>query len=467
MRQLSRLVTVFAVPLAVIWTFGSTITASAAAARTPSILHVGQIDRQDVATQDGCENDTLVEPDIAVSPFNADIAVAVAHDCRFSNGGAVDISYAWTHDGGAHWHHAPLPQLTKAVGGPWDRASDPVAAFGADGSVFIAALVFDATTCPTGVTVSRSTDGGATFAAPVTVQKSLTCAYSDDKDWLTVDTQPTSPFYGRLYVFWTPFISNSQGRTIGVPQVVRWSDDSGATWSSTHLVTGKFGSTQNSQPMIQPDGRITDVYLRYSSSGGASGMSLYARTSHDGGATWSQPFLIAHDIGVGPADIRCCLPASAADPVTGELYTVWPANAAGEAVELSHSTDGHTWSAPVQVTKTGSNPAIQHVNAAVAAYHGHVFVTYGTRNTSQSSGRYVQQQVSPSYDGGLHFAAPISLGPLSDLKYAAVAQGKFPGDYIGISETASVVAIVWCVSSQPPNPNQAYHQTLYAAELRP
>ncbi len=54
---------------------------------------------------------------MAVSPFNSNIQVAVAHDCRFANGGAVDISYAWTHDGGAHWHHAAVPGLTTAVGG--------------------------------------------------------------------------------------------------------------------------------------------------------------------------------------------------------------------------------------------------------------------------------------------------------------------------------------------------------------
>ena len=84
-------------------------TALAAPAGPPAVLHVGQIARQNVAAHGNCEPDTLVEPDIAVSPFNTKIEVAVAHDCRFATGGAVDISYAWTHDGGAHWHHAPCP----------------------------------------------------------------------------------------------------------------------------------------------------------------------------------------------------------------------------------------------------------------------------------------------------------------------------------------------------------------------
>jgi hypothetical protein len=437
---------------------------SAAAAPIPAVLHVAQIDRQDVPSANGCEPDTLVEPDIAISPFNPAIEVAAAHDCRFSNGGAVDISYAWTHDGGAHWHHAPMPGLTKAVGGIYDRASDPVVAFGADGSVYISTLVFDVT-CPSGVTVSRSTDGGATFGPPVYVHQSNRCSYSDDKDWIIVDTQPSSPFYGRLYVFWTPFIY-SHGVNTGAPQVVRWSDDRGASWSATHLVTGKNEFTQNSQPMIQPDGRLPDVYLHYPNATSNSA-KLLARTSDSGGFAWSAASTVAFDIGVGPRDIRCCLPASSADFVTGALYTTWIAEGAGETVLLSKSSDGSHWSAPIAVTHSGTDKTIQHVNVDVAAYHGRVFVSYATRDLTLSSGRYLQQDLSSSYDAGRSFGSPLPLGPLSDLKYAAVAGGLFPGDYIGLSATDSVVATAWCVSSTPPSPFAAYHQVLWAAELRP
>ena len=336
--------------------------------------------RQDVPTQAGCENDTLVEPDIAVSPFNPSIAVAVAHDCRFANGGAVDISYAWTHDRGATWHHAPLPDLTRAVGGVWARASDPVVAFGADGSVYISTLVLDLA-CPGGVTVSRSTDGGETFAPPVIVHKSTSCAYSDDKDWMVVDRQPDSPFYGRIYVFWTPFISNSNGAVKGSPQAVRWSDDDGAQWSATSYVTGLRAATQDSQPMIQPDGSITDVYQYFPNQSAVIG-SLRARTSRDGGSTWSNSGVVTPSFGGGATGVRCCLPGATADFVTGELYAAWIANNADETVEVARSSDGVHWSAPLAVTSTGSH--IQHVNLAVGAYNGEVFVSYGNRNMNHA-----------------------------------------------------------------------------------
>jgi len=71
-------------------------------------------------------------------------------------------------------------------------------------------------------------------------------------------------------------------------------------------------------------------------------MGLVARTSADGGATWSARTLIAPNIGVGPSGIRCCLPMVAVNPATGHLYAVWNANGPGvlDPVELSSSADG-------------------------------------------------------------------------------------------------------------------------------
>jgi hypothetical protein len=471
-------------PLRALTVFGATVAlaglgiaapALAAPSGSPSVLHVGQIGRQDVQSHGNCEPDTLVEPDIAVSPSNPKIEVAVAHDCRFASGGAVDIFYAWTHDGGAVWHQSRLPGLTKAVGGTYDRASDPVVAFGADGSVYVSSLVFDVT-CPTGVAVSRSTNGGATFAKPVIAQSSNTCAVSDDKNWLVTDTQPDSPFHGRIYQFWTEFLAGA-----GSPQEVRWSDNDGQTWSSTHVLASKKQFAQDSQAFVQPNGAITDTYLysghalgdgiRQGSIPGTgtnagSGVSLVAQTSLDGGATWTKPVVVAKNVGGGPAGIRCCLPLMAGDHATGQMFGVWNANGPGtqDAVELSSSANGKTWSSPVKVTP-GNAPNVEYLNAAVAAANGRVFVSYGQRNMNSPS--IVQQELTWSSDGGKTFAPPIALGPPSNLKYAAVAGGKFPGDYSGLSATPARVAAAWCVSSKPPNPAATYHQTLYAATLSP
>jgi hypothetical protein len=448
-----------------------------ARATQPAILHVGQIDQMDVAPHGACQPDTLVEPDVAVSPFNSNIQVAVAHDCRFADGGAVDISYAWTHDGGATWHHAPVPGLTRETGGTYGRTSDPVVAFGADGSVYISALEIDINGCRSGVAVSRSTNGGETFGKPVLAQASTKCSFSDDKNWLVTDNQLNSPFYGRVYQFWSAFLSNGAS-----PQVLRWSDDQGQHWNTTHFVTSRKEFAQDSQPIIAPDGTITDVYITSGKAFGndvrhpvmghnqtaqGSGVSLVAQTSQDGGATWSGQSVIARNIGGGPIGIRCCLPLASGDPATGHMFAVWNANGPGQqdAVMLSSSADGRHWSAPVQVTHGGPN--IQYINAAVAAGNGKVFVSYGAINTAVHQGNFVQQELTWSTNGGATFGRPIALGPLSNLKYSAQSRGHFPGDYSGLSLTPTALTSAWCLSSKPPNPSTPFNQVLYGATLRP
>ncbi|HEY0358968.1 MAG TPA: hypothetical protein VGD11_10320 [Mycobacteriales bacterium] len=464
---------------------GVAAPASARVQAAPRVESVRQIARQNVAPQPESEPDTLVEPDVAVSPVNPRIAVAAAHDGRFPDGGAVAIAYAWTRDGGRTWRHAPVPGLTTATGGTYLRASDPVVAFGPDGTAYLSTLLFDMPGCRSAVAVSRSVDGGRTFGPPRLVHASEVCQYSDDKNWLVVDTSARSPHRGRLYQFWTPFLSDARGTFLAAPQVLRWSDDKGRSWSPTVTVSGPAGETQNSQPGIQRDGTIVDTYIRYSSASRveepehaigleriaaapraeAAGDRLVARRSRDGGRTWSPEVTVTDDVGTGPSDIRCCLPSATADPRTGRLYAVWN-SVSPELVRLSTSADGVHWSAPVPVNRDAA-PGRPTVNADVTAYGGGVYVSYGVRDTAVEAGRYVQQQISASRDGGRTFGAPLRVGPASDLRYAAIARGIFPGDYIGTASAPGRVYAVWCRSSTPPVASATYHQTLYAAVLRP
>lgn len=462
--------------------------AAAAAKHGPAVLHVGQIARQDVAPRPGSEPDTLVEPDVATDPRHPGVAVAVAHDGRFPDGGAVGISYAWTRDGGAHWRHAPVPGITTATGGVWPRASDPVLAFGPDGSVYLSVLLFQPYGCPTAVAVLRSTNGGQTWGRPVYADRRSSCTFSNDKNWIVVDTSPSSPHYGRIYQFWTPFRFSATGRYLGSPQAVRWSDDRARHWSALHYVTGRSAPSQNSQPMIRPDGTVIDAYEYYrdgdvelpdrpgmtgqaqaarpQATDADTGVDLVARTSRDGGATWSRPTLIATSIGEGPAGIRCCLASATADPVTGHLYAAWIGATSGMPVMLARSRNGRTWSAPQPVSTDGRAPTMSHVNVDVSAYAHRVFLSYGTRNAAVAGGRYVQQLLSASYDDATTFRAPLALGPTSDLRYSAIARGHFPGDYIGSAASAGKLYVVWARSYAAARP-APYHQTLYAAVLAP
>src|SRR5436853_835229 len=68
------------------------------------------------ATDTSCELDTETEPDIAVNPDAPGNLVAVFQKGRFPSGGAVDVGFATSFDGGNTWlYKGSAPGLTVGV----------------------------------------------------------------------------------------------------------------------------------------------------------------------------------------------------------------------------------------------------------------------------------------------------------------------------------------------------------------
>jgi hypothetical protein len=485
------------VVLIVVLSAAGLLPAAPAAATPPPPLPVqnsGVVTRQDVAPQPGSEPDTVVEPDVAVDAAHPDVAIAAAHDGRFPDGGAVSISVARTADGGSTWHHRPVPRITRATGGSYDRASDPVVAFGPDGTAYLSVVVFDTAPCPnspSAVLVLTSPDGGRTWSRPHVADSSSTCRTSEDKNWLVVDTSPQSPHLGRVYQFWTPFLSDAAGRFVGARQAVRWSDDHARNWSATSYLTPLNHETQNSQPMITASGAIVDTYFDYGPATTAgdrrpgsaphrdAGLAqqvvdnrgdIFASRSDDGGRTWRRIAQVAANGGGFAPGVRCCLFAANIDRSTGIMYVAFHGAGLGttDPVFLAASTDGgRLWTNPVQVSQ-GDRTGVQRVNVDVVAQNGTVYVTYGTRTDPDAAGGTVQQQISVSRNRGSSFGAPQSIGPVSVLQYAARADGYFPGDYIGEAVAGGRLYVVFAQSSAPPpSSSSRFHQVIWGVTLRP
>jgi hypothetical protein len=468
-------------------------TASAGPPPNLPVQHSGVVTRQDVTPQPGSERDTVVEPDVAVDPARPDVAIAAAHDGRFPDAGAVSISAAWTADGGSTWHHRAVPGITRATGGTYDRASDPVVAFGPDGTAYLSVLVFDDAPCPnspSAVVVLTSSDGGRTWSRPHVADSSATCRTSEDKNWLVVDTSAQSPHLGRVYQFWTPFLSDAAGHFLGARQAVRWSDDHARTWSATSYLTPLHHDTQNSQPMITAAGAIVDTYYDFgpATAGGDeergsaprrdAGLAqrivnnrgnIFASRSDDGGRTWRRIAQVAANGGGFAPGVRCCLFAATIDRSTGIMYVAFHGAGLGttDPVFLAASTDGgRLWTNPVQVSQ-GDRTGVQRVNVDVVAQNGTVYVTYGTRTDPDAAGGTVRQQISVSRNRGSSFGAPQSIGPVSVLKYAAQAGGYFPGDYIGEAIAGGRLYVVFAQSSAPPaSSTSRFHQVIWGVTLR-
>src|SRR5205814_10413818 len=86
------------------------------------------------------------------------------------SGGCVVPGFATSRNGGLTWSGGSLPGLTVATNGPFDRASDPAVAIGADGAVYAQTLPFGVRDCRRALAVQRSDDHGLSFDAPVLVQ---------------------------------------------------------------------------------------------------------------------------------------------------------------------------------------------------------------------------------------------------------------------------------------------------------
>ena len=113
-----------------------------------------------------------------------------------------------------------------------------------DGNFYFAALE------TSGLGMWRSTDDCQTF----TYLGNTHVSGGDDKEILAVDNNPSSPFYGRLYVGWTDF---SNDGIFG-----NFSDD-GSTWSAAVELSTGGGDVQGAWPTVAPNGDVFVGWVRW------------------------------------------------------------------------------------------------------------------------------------------------------------------------------------------------------------
>lgn len=112
--------------------------------------------------------ESQAEPWLAVNPEDPDHLLAGWQENRFRDGGARALGFAVSRDGGRTWVEGRVPGLTTLDDGNWRYASDPWPTFGPDGRAYFASLVFDDSGV-NAMVVSVSEDGGDTWGAPVEV----------------------------------------------------------------------------------------------------------------------------------------------------------------------------------------------------------------------------------------------------------------------------------------------------------
>lgn len=174
----------------------------------------------------------------------------------------------------------PGPVLTDVlVGDPVLGCSDP-------NTFYLAALFARAATSD--ISVSKSTDGGATFGNPISAASKVGTTHFLDKPWMAVD--PTGP--NRIYVTYTDFDESGAvcGFDAGGPifrtaiELVR-STDGGISWNPPVVVQEACGDAfvHGSQVSVGPSGA---VYVAWEAFAAAGAREIDIRKSIDYGTTF-------------------------------------------------------------------------------------------------------------------------------------------------------------------------------------
>ena len=396
------------------------------------------------------------EPHIARAPGDPDFLIATFQEGRFVDGGAVDCGYSVSHNGGLTWTRALIPNLSTASGGVYARATDPVAAVDLNGNAYLNTLALRDETGSDAVVVSRSSDGGNTFGAPVVAYRSPNTANFPDKNWMAVNNFAATPNPGRLVVTFTLFING--GSATPIMRVL--SDDGGQTWGSAAFIHPSNYDTQGSQPVFLPDGKLAIIYWNFNFTDDFSDDFLELVVSADGGVTFGAPkFITAVDI-YGPPGIRtgAFLPSAATDNTTGNLYVVYQGIHAGSPrILFTKSADaGNTWTAPIPIS---DNPSFSGVfNAAISSSPNGQTLTavfYDQRHATNSTG--VDMYLAQSFDGGATWQPNMRLTSVtSDAALAPQTPGGYMlGDYLGVAGpiTPNVPAVPVWVDTRTGNPD--------------
>ena len=157
---------------------------------------------------------------------------------------------------------------------------DPVTLYNKPTGTFFA--IFLATGCGgQGIGAWKSTDGGVTWSVGACVHNGS----SDDRESGWSDNNPSSPFYGRMYVSWNDFAAGGNLK-------VRFSTDNGTTWTEKQLAPAS--------PFIR-DVQITGdlsgngtIYVAGMDEGGGGfphNNINHIYRSTDGGNNWTQTYV--------------------------------------------------------------------------------------------------------------------------------------------------------------------------------
>jgi hypothetical protein len=284
---------------------------------------------------------------IASDPTDPSHVVAAAN----SDAGDEDAFGVYeSTDAGETWNastYAAAQVRQPPEGAPFEAISDPVPAFGPDGTLYLAGLAYLPTSA---IFVAESPEGDASFEETHVVHESDVAGRFNDKEWLDVN-----PRTGTLHMAWQQEPAMDQLRQVeqeaGVDAdvgeiVYTRSTDGGSSWTEPRTVSR--GMQSNGTQVAFTANLTHMIWVNYDQN------TIDHVASSDDGNSWSDPQPIAPVDPVDPYDRyerMHTLPALAADENGSEVYAVYHDEARGDADVLAVASPdaGETWTDPVRV----------------------------------------------------------------------------------------------------------------------
>jgi hypothetical protein len=384
---------------------------------------------QDPYTNAASQHQTEVEPDTFAFGNTIVSAFQVG---RVFGGGAANIGWATSTNGGQSWTNGFLPATTGQASpvGPYSAISDPSVAYDRRHNAWLISSLGIRSNGTNQVVTSRSTNGGLSWSNPV----ATSTTGNPDKNWIVCDNTTTSPFYGNCYTEWD---NTADGNRIKM----QTSSNGGQTWGPARN-SGDNATGLGGQPLVRPNGTVLVPMNN------ANQSQIRSFRSVDGGASWRATVLVSsvsrHTVAGG---LRTSPLPSAEMDAAGTAYVVWQdcrfrSGCTSNDIVLSKSTSETTWGPVTRVPIDATSSTVDHfipgigVDRTTSGASARIGLAYYYYPTAACSSTTCQLNVGfiSSTNGGASWSPATQLvGPTTLSWLANTSQGRMVGDYISTS----------------------------------
>jgi hypothetical protein len=211
-----------------------------------------------------------------------------------------------------------------------------------------------------------------------------------DKQWIAIDTNPSSPCYRTVYAMYTVFVLNPSYVFVSTARANP--DGTHSSWTTPQTLATRNGKPWDSYllPHVAPDGTVYTTITNGSPKQGFSSSDIDLVYSTDCGATWQGPLPVVRGINVPTYENTTFREgivntfAVGSQPIAPQTYPLYVAYEDGSLgvsnIWLTASYDkGQTWTDPILVNDNATPVDELQPNLAVDRGSGKVAVAFYDR----------------------------------------------------------------------------------------